>query len=297
LIPRPDRPYTRFEHFLFDGFPSVMKLYRANIYLKFECRALAFSRLSGLMKPLVGLPFGRMLKRQVPEPVTQAKLIPDYPIGCKRILMSNTYLATMARSNVNLITDKIKSINEAGIETADGEQHDVDAIIFGTGFAATDFLAPMAITGRNGKELNQAWKHGAEAYLGMTVPNFPNFFMIYGPNTNLGHNSIIYMLESQMQHIMRCLTRMKQEKADLIEVDESEFRNFNHGIQQKLQHTVWSGCTSWYIDAEGHNSANWPGFTLRYRWLTRFSKLKAYRFSQINPRSAMDTTSPSPTTK
>jgi len=277
LIPRPERRYTRFEQLLFENIPWLMKLYRASVYFKLESRALAFSRLSALMQPLVNAPFRRMLKQQITDTDLQARLTPEYPVGCKRILMSNEYLATIARPNLNLITDDIECIDETGILSSDGKHHPVDIIIFGTGFAATEFLAPMNIVGRRGRDLNQAWKNGAQAYLGITVPGFPNFFMVYGPNTNLGHNSIIYMLESQIAHIMRCLRRMQKEKANTIEINETVFGEFNRRIQQQLQLHVWHQCNSWYIDAAGHNSTNWPGFSLTYRWLTQLKKLQVYQ--------------------
>jgi cation diffusion facilitator CzcD-associated flavoprotein CzcO/acetyl esterase/lipase len=279
MLPRKDRAYSRIELSLFKRFPWIMKLYRLQIYANFESRALAFTRFGWLMKPMVGFPFHRMLKEQVPDAAMREKLEPDYAIGCKRILLTNDYLATMAMPNVELITDSITRITSDSVEV-EGTQHKVDAIIYGTGFAATEFLAPMRIQGRDGLELNHAWQRGAEAYLGITVPQFPNFFMLYGPNTNLGHNSIVYMLESQIAHVTRCLRFMRDNNVQAMEVDASIHRRFNQNVQRKLKLTVWNGCKSWYVDKQGHNSINWPGFTLSYRWLTQFKALDAYRFTQ-----------------
>jgi acetyl esterase/lipase len=214
----------------------------------------------------------------VSDPDLRARLTPDYPIGCKRILLSNEYLATMAKPNEKVVTEGIRNITSAGIETADGQHHAVDAIVYGTGFAATEFLAPMTITGRDGLNLNEAWSKGARAYLGMTVPGFPNFFMLYGPNTNLGHSSIIYMLESQIAHVLRCMKAAHKAGAHAMEVDAAGYDSFNGTVQKRLAATVWQGCKSWYVDANGHNSTNWPGFTFGYRWLTRYSSLNAYNF-------------------
>ncbi|HHX33713.1 MAG TPA: alpha/beta hydrolase fold domain-containing protein [Gammaproteobacteria bacterium] len=283
LKKRPDRAYTAREKTLFRSVPGAMKLHRASIYLRYEAQALAFTRFKGLMKWAVGRPFQKLLAKDVADAELRAKLTPDYPIGCKRILLSSEYLKTMGKSNVELVTEGIKRITVDGIETNDGVQHPVDAIIYGTGFAATEFLAPMRITGRNGIELNDAWQKGAQAYLGMSVPNFPNFFMLYGPNTNLGHNSIVYMLESQIAHVLRCYQAMQTTESTTIEVDASRYRAFNKKIQQRLANTVWHGCTSWYVDESGYNSTNWPGFTLSYRWLTRFSSLQAYRLTRVLP--------------
>ena len=286
ITPRPDRAYRPWQKALFRRLPWAMKLHRASIYLRYESRAIAFTRLSGLMKYAVGQPFRKQLARQVPDAGQRAQLTPDYPIGCKRILLSSEYLATMSRDNVELVTQGIRRVTEHGIETTDGTHHAVDAIVYGTGFAATEFLSPMRIAGRGGLDLNDAWRRGAKAYLGLTVPGFPNFFMLYGPNTNLGHNSIVYMLESQIAHVMRCYRAMQRADATAIEVDEGRYRRFNTHVQQRLAQSVWAGCKSWYVDAAGHNSTNWHGFTLSYRWLTRFSGLSAYRFTRTLPGAA-----------
>ncbi|WP_256663444.1 NAD(P)/FAD-dependent oxidoreductase [Pseudomonas sp. C27(2019)] len=204
LKKRPDRAYKNWQKSLFRKLPWAMKLHRAGIYLRYEAQALAFTRFKGLMKLAVGRPFEKMLAKDIADTKLRAQLTPDYPIGCKRILLSNDYLKTMTQANVELVTNSISRVTADGIETSDGVQHPVDAIIYGTGFAATEFLAPMRITGRAGLDLNETWQGRAQAYLGMSVPGFPNLFMLYGPNTNLGHNSIVYMLESQIAHVLRC---------------------------------------------------------------------------------------------
>lgn len=283
LKPRNDRPYRQWQKRLFRRLPWVMRVHRGLIYTKYEARALAFTRLRSIMWLAVGLPFQRMLTREVKGAALRAALTPGYPIGCKRILVSDDYLSVFARPSVSLVTDAIRRITPTGVETDDGRQHEVDVIIYGTGFAATDFLAPMAIQGRGGRELNDTWREGAEAYLGMTVPGFPNFFMLYGPNTNLGHNSIIYMLESQVGHVMRCREAMRAAGAASIEVEPGAHRRFNSRLQRRLAGTVWQGCSSWYLDRHGRNSANWPGFTFSYRAMTRHASLLAYRFSTPLP--------------
>ncbi|CAE6805454.1 flavin-containing monooxygenase [Paraburkholderia nemoris] len=286
LMPRPDRKYSPWQRALFRKLPWTMKLHRAAIYIRYESRAIAFTRLNGLMKFAVGRPFRKLLAQQVPYAALRERLTPDYPIGCKRILLSSNYLAAMSRDNVELVTQGIRRVTGYGIETTDGTLRELDAIIYGTGFAAIEFLSPMCITGRGGLDLNEVWRRGAQAWLGMSVPGFPNFFMLYGPNTNLGHNSILYMLESQIAHVMRCLREMRRSGASAIEVDPRRYRRFNLHVQQRLADSVWGGCKSWYVDASGHNSTNWPGFTLSYRWLTRLSGLSAYRFSMALPGPA-----------
>lgn len=280
ILPRPDRAYSALERGLFQRVPLAMAAHRAWIYLKYESRALAFTRLKGLMDIAAGRPFQKLLRRQVASPELRARLTPDYPVGCKRILLSSEYLATLSRPNVDLVTEGIRRVTETGIETTDGRHHEVDTIVFGTGFAATSFLSPMTILGCQGRDLNTAWQDGAMAYLGLSVPGFPNFFMLYGPNTNLGHNSIVYMLESQIAHVMRCLRALDGQGMDRIEVDAQAYSRFNVGIQKRLAQTVWSGCKSWYVDAQGHNSTNWPGFTLTYRALVQHGSLQPYTLSR-----------------
>ncbi|MEL7550333.1 alpha/beta hydrolase fold domain-containing protein [Pseudomonas protegens] len=287
IMPKADRPYSAEEKQRFLRQPWKMKLVRAAHYLHFESRALGFTRLQGLTKWVVGGPFKKLLHTSVASPELRRQMTPDYPIGCKRILLSNDYLKTFDQPHVHLLTRGIRQITEHGIETLDGEEHAVDAIIYGTGFAATEFLSPMRITGRDGLDLNQAWQGGAAAYLGISVPGFPNFFMLYGPNTNLGHNSIIHMLESQISHVMQARQALLDSGASHVEVDEQRHQRFQLGIQRRLATSVWSGCKSWYVDERGHNSTNWPGFTWSYRWLARYAGLAAYRLS-----SPLDTQSP-----
>ena len=279
VIARGDRAYRPWHRALFRRLPLAMRLHRGLIYVKYEARALAFTRMKAILSLAVGRPFRRLLARDVPDPGLRARLTPDYPIGCKRILLSDDYLSVFSRPGVALVSQPIRRITPGGIETDDGAHHEADVLIYGTGFAATEFLAPMRIRGRGGRELNEAWRAGAEAYLGVAVPGFPNFFMLYGPNTNLGHNSIVYMLESQVEHVMRCRREMIAAGAASIEVEPAAHRRFNARLHARLAGAVWQGCSSWYLDRHGRNSANWPGFTFSYRALTRHASLGAYRFA------------------
>jgi len=283
LKPRGGGAYPAWRKRLFRRLPLAMHLHRALIYARYEFRALAFTRFQGMMGLAVGRPFRRMMARDVPAPQLRARLTPDYPIGCKRILLSDDYLACLAGPRVRLVDTAIARIGPQGIVTADGQLHEADVIICGTGFAATDFLAPLSVRGRGGLELNQAWRDGAAAYLGMSVPGFPNFFMLYGPNTNLGHNSIVYMLESQVAHIMRCVRALDATATSTVEAEPGSFRAFNAALSRRLAGSVWNGCRSWYLDRHGRNSANWPGFSFSYRWLARNGSLAAYRLAAPLP--------------
>jgi cation diffusion facilitator CzcD-associated flavoprotein CzcO/acetyl esterase/lipase len=280
VIPRPDRAYTDAERARFRKWPLLMKLHRLAIYVSYEFRALAFTRFSALLDLLIAKPFRQTLASEIADPVLRAKLMPNYPAGCKRILLSSEYWSTLARPNVELVTTPIRELTPAGVRTEDGTHYDADVLIYGTGFAATEFLSPMRIAGRAGLALNDAWRDGASAYFGLAVPDFPNFFILYGPNTNLGHNSIIYMLEAQIAHVMRCIAWMRRCGADTVEIGRHAHSKQDLHVQRRLAATVWAGCKSWYLDAAGRNTTNWPGFTFTYRLLARHSGLGAYRFTR-----------------
>lgn len=269
VIAKPDRAYSGLEHQVLKRLPITQTLDRARIYAANESRALGFTSLQQAMKLYEWL-FKRHLNKQISDPALREKLIPDYPMGCKRILMSNDYYPALARPNVEVINHGISSVDQNGLTDSTGTHHQADVIIYGTGFQATDFLTPMTIIGRQGQDLNDAWKDGAEAYLGMTVHGFPNLFMLYGPNTNLGHNSIIYMLESQIHYIRQCLAAMEEQTFQALEVQANIQTQFNDDVQRKIRGTVWDkGCHSWYKTESGKNTNNWPGFTFDYRRLTR----------------------------
>jgi cation diffusion facilitator CzcD-associated flavoprotein CzcO len=210
----------------------------------------------------------RHIARQVTDPELRAKVTPDYTIGCKRVLLSSDYYPALARPNVDLVTEGIAEVTETSVITTDGTEYDVDAIIFGTGFKVTEALTEQRITGRNGLKIQDAWADGIEAHRGITIPGFPNFFMLLGPNTGLGHNSVVFMIESQIQHVLGCLRRLAKENGRTIEPKAPAMRRFNDRIQRRLRRAVWAeGCQSWYLDENGVNRTLWPGFTFEY-WAT-----------------------------
>lgn len=279
VIPKPDRSYSSWEHALYEKLPTLQTLSRAAMYTHHESRALAMTVFKSALKPFEWQ-FQRHLHKAIKDPVLRAKLTPDYPLGCKRILISNEYYETLARPNVDVVTDNIAEVTATGIRTKDGQEHPVDAIIYGTGFQATDFLAPMKITGRDGVDLNQVWRDGAEAYLGMTVSGFPNLFLLYGPNTNLGHNSIVYMLESQFSYILDAVKTLQQRDLRFVDVRSQVQGVYNRWVQKQIKNTIWdAGCTSWYKTASGKNTNNWPGFTLAYRYKTRHFDSQDYELA------------------
>ncbi|MFC0040033.1 flavin-containing monooxygenase [Actinomadura rayongensis] len=269
VITKADRAYRLWERTLLGAFPGVHTLSRAKTYAQYEARALGF-----VVNPkLMGFMRGRFLRRlaeQVPDAELRRKLVPDYPMGCKRVLISDDYYPALTRPDVDLVTDPIARVTEHGVVTEDGTERPADVIIYATGFAATDFLAPMRIEGRDGRELSEEWRHGAQAHLGITVAGFPNLFLLYGPYTNLGHNSIIYMLESQFRYVSACVRAMRRHGLASIEVRPRVQERFVRAMRKRLSGSVWeSGCTSWYQTADGTVVNNWPGFTFAYRRATR----------------------------
>ncbi|HIL21887.1 MAG TPA: NAD(P)/FAD-dependent oxidoreductase, partial [Alcanivorax sp.] len=261
--------------------PLTQTLDRMRIYAANESRVLGFTSFQKAMAVYEWL-FARHLKKQISDPALREKLTPDYPMGCKRILMSNDYYPALAQANTEVINYGIDAVDKQGLTDSSGTHHDVDVIIYGTDFKATDFLTPMPITGRDGVDLNTAWQDGAEAYLGITVRGFPNLFMLYGPNTNLGHNSIIYMLESQIHYVQQCLAEMDEQKLHSLEVRESVQARFNDNVQRKISDTVWDkGCHSWYKTESGKNTNNWPGFTFDYRRQTQHLELSDYEYNAL----------------
>ena len=280
VLPKPDRPFYKWEQALFQKVPAWDRIYRSLIYWKNESRALAFTRFNSLLE-LFAWQAKRFAKHQVRDPEKFRHLIPDYKIGCKRILISNDWYSAVDQSHVELVTTVIERVVEEGLITTDGALHRLDTIILGTGFAASDFLSPMEITGRNGASLNQAWATGSEAYKGITVSGFPNLFMLYGPNTNLAHNSIVYMLESQVRYVLGCINTLSATPGTAMDVKPDRLRTFSEGVQTKLKDSVWeSGCHSWYLDSDGKNTVNWPGFTFTYRKATREVNPDDYEFLQ-----------------
>ena len=276
VIPKGDHAFSRFAQSLFAWLPFLQRLNRAREYLMHEIRAIgvvSYPALTALMKP----GFRRILKKAIKDEALRVQLTPDYPVGCKRIMISNDYYTALARPNVSVVTDAIQHVSAEGIVTADGQLHAADVLIHGTGFAALDFLAPMQITGIGGRDLNSCWSKGAEAYLGMTISGFPNLFMLYGPNTNLGHSSIVYMLESQITYLRDAVRHLARGRKWL-DVKPTVQGAFNARIQQRSKQTVWdAGCTSWYKTAEGKNTNNWPGYTFEYRRATRRLRTADYQ--------------------
>lgn len=278
VMPRPERDYSELEKWLFERFPGLGSLHRRALFWSLEAKGFGFVNDPRLLAWAERFAVAN-LHAGVKDPALRAKLRPSYRMGCKRILMSNTYYPALARPNVEVITDGIREVTADGVVGNDGVERPVDAIVFGTGFDVHDYLGALRCRGRGGRDLGALWaEQGAEAYLGTAVAGFPNFFSIIGPNTGLGHNSIIFMIESQVGHIMRCIEVLRATPGAAIEVREDVQRAYNEEIQRRLAATVWStGCASWYLDARGRNTTLWPGYCYQFRRAARRFDLGDYQ--------------------
>jgi cation diffusion facilitator CzcD-associated flavoprotein CzcO len=269
IIPRPDREFSPLHHKVFERLPVTELAERATWYGVVEALSVAWAYAPPLAAAIRAISKWHMKKQTKARPGLFEKVWPDYPIGCKRILFSDDYLPALAQPNVEVTTEGIREITPSGVVTADGAEHEVDVIVWGTGFKATEFLAPMKVTGRGGQELHETWADGAHAYYGISVPDFPNLFIMYGPNTNTGGGSIIYFLEAQAQYLGKYVAHLDAAGAPLSVKPEVE-KAHDDWVQTKLGSSVWSQCTSWYRTASGRIATNWPTLGIEYRQQAKF---------------------------
>ena len=267
VIPRDERKYLNVEKKLFKQADWFRKLHRARLYWSNESRAIPIMQPS-VMKYTQKLAEA-FIRFQVKDKQLAQKLTPDYIMGCKRILVSNKYFPTFNRDNVELVTDAILELTADSIITKDGKMRKIDCLIYGTGFITDPriYLQPFSCLGEHGVELKQAWKDGAESYYGISHKGFPNLFQLLGPNTVLAHNSVIFMIEAQVDYILQMMDLVTQSQSNAIVVKDQVQDQFNHDVQDMLNNTVWqSGCLSWYQQDGGKNFALWPTYTWKY-WL------------------------------
>jgi len=269
IMPHTNRRITHRERRLYRRLPALQKAVRTGIYGAREALVLGFVKHPRLMAVPERLA-RRHMRAQIADPELLAKATPDYAVGCKRILPSNEWYPALGKPNVELVTSAIREVRPRSIVAADGSERDVDTIIFGTGFHVTDMPFGELVRGRDGRRLADAWEHSPRAHLGTTVAGFPNLFLLLGPNTGLGHSSMVYMIESQINHVIDALRVMGERGAAVAEVRSDVQAAYNRELDAKLSGTVWNtGCSSWYLDASGRNAALWPDWTWRFRRRTR----------------------------
>ena len=276
VVAKNDRPMRGWEKSLFRFFPPARWLFRTLLYWRQEVLGVGFT-VSPRLMTLGRHQALRHLADGIRDPELRRRLTPDYQIGCKRVLLSDDYYPSLEKDNVVVNTDGIERFTRDGIVDATGTHHPVDVVIYATGFNAIDPLSPTRIIGRGGRELATDWANGPEAYLGISVAGYPNLFLLMGPNTGLGHNSVIFMIESQIRYVRTLIKRVLRRKDTTLDVREDAQTDFNSRLQKSLRGTVWtSGCSSWYQTDTGRLIAIWPGFTFTYWFRTLRPKLGRY---------------------
>jgi cyclohexanone monooxygenase len=267
VIPKTDRKYLGLERFAMKRIPALQRLYRAGVWMMMESSAPVFVRPRLNPLPLKQLAL-RNLAHAVKDPDLRAKLTPTFQPGCKRVLKSNDYYPAVASANVDLVTEPIAKISGHAVVTADGEEHPVDAVVVCTGFFTTDQPIAHHITGRDGRTLAEHWADtGMRALRGTTIPGFPNFFMIVGPNTALGHSSMVQIIEAQIDYVRGAIKTLREQDLGALEPSPQAHDRWNESVQRSMKHTIWvtGGCHSWYLDEHGRNTVTWPHTTVSFR--------------------------------
>jgi cation diffusion facilitator CzcD-associated flavoprotein CzcO len=282
IMPHPDRGLTALERRVYRSLPMLQLAMRAGIYWGRETFVIGFLRNRMSLATRIAK---RHLRAQVADPALRRRLTPRYTMGCKRILISDDFYPALQQPNVEVVSDGIREVREHSVVTTDGTERDVDAIIFGTGFQVTDMPVAARIRDAAGRGLAGVWQGSPQAYVGSAVAGFPNFFMMLGPNTGLGHTSQVFMIESQINYVAGALRHMRTQGVATIEVRPEAQRSYNDELQRRLQGTVWNsgGCRSWYLDRNGRNSTLWPGSTWTFRQRTRHFRPQDYVLRRESP--------------
>lgn len=283
ILPRPDHPVSAPVRRAFRRVPGLQRLARAVLYWTLELRFAAAFR-NKFLRKVFERQILRFIRQTIPDPALRSAVIPDYALGCKRILFSNDYYPVLTLPQVELETAGIAEVREHSVITADGCEHEVDAIIYATGFHVIDGFERLAIVGRDGRKLQDAWRDGVQTYLGITVSGFPNLFFLLGPNTGLGHHSVVFMIECQINYVLKILRRTRRQNVAQVNVRQHAQDRINRRLQSQLTERVWSqgGCRSWYLDENGVNRSLWPGFA--YQYWSRTHDVKWSDYELEHPR-------------
>jgi len=275
VLPRPDRVFSKFERALL-GNKLIHKALRTAIYWGLESRVIGFKYSKKMLNVVAQQAALKHIQKQISDPALRKAVTPDYTIGCKRIILSSTLYPALCRPNVQLHAkdDGIAEINARGILTAKGQQIDLDLIVYSTGYDATDGVISYPVIGKDGKSVQDVWAEFPRAYLGTTLPGFPNFFVVTGPNTGIGHTSAIFVIEAQMEYIRRAIQAVQSKGATTIEVKPQAEAAYTSMIHREMKQTVWQsgGCNSWYKSKSGHVIAMFPGFSFTFRQMAKAFK-------------------------
>jgi cation diffusion facilitator CzcD-associated flavoprotein CzcO len=275
-VPKNDFAYSARRRRLFQRFPVLQRLDRELIFYSHELGALALTRHRWLL-PIVRAIGRRQIDRAISDPELRRRVMPEDELGCKRVMLTDEWYPTLAKPNVDLVTDRIEAVTPAGVRTEDGVERRADVLVLATGFRSHDFVAPMEIVGHEGRTLASEWSPAARAYLGLSVPGFPNMFLLYGPNTNGGTGSVTVTLEAGIAHVIAALRGLDARRAGRIEVGQEAAEHFDRELRAALGGTVWhSGCTNWYVDEDGNDPSQWPWLWSTYRRRTARLEPGAY---------------------
>jgi cation diffusion facilitator CzcD-associated flavoprotein CzcO len=278
-IPKMDYAYSPRAQRLFERFPVLQRLDRAAVFGFMELGAAAMTNRRWLLKPFRAMARWNISKA-IKDPELRAKVTPADEVGCKRIMLTDEWYPTLTKPNVELVTDRVAEITPGGVLTEDGTERPADALILATGFRTHGFVAPMEITGAGGRTLAQEWAHVPRAYLGMSVPSFPNMFLLYGPNTNGGTGSVIYTIEAAVNHVIAALRELERSRARKIQLNADRAEAYDRELRAALAGTVWhTGCTSWYVDENGNDPNQWPWLWSTYRKRAERIEPGAYELS------------------
>ena len=278
-IPKMDFPYRERTKRLFERFPALQRLDRWSIFAFHDVGAAAMTKHRWVLKAFRAIG-RRQINKAIADPALRQAVTPTDEVGCKRVMLTDDWYPTLTRPNVELVSDRIEAVTATGIRTADGRERPADAIVLATGFKTHEFVAPMEITGAGGRTLAETWAGAPRAYYGLTVPEFPNLFLVYGPNTNGGTGSVISTIEAGMSHVLAALRELDERGAERIEVRREAADAFDRELRQALTGTVWaSGCENWYVDENGFDPNQWPWTWSAYRRRTAQLAPGAYAFS------------------
>lgn len=283
ILPKPDRRYTRRERWTFAHVPFAKKLYRTRLWLRSEKNISVIEHGSDKTHEFTAIALN-LLEKSVADQELRRKLTPEHPMGCKRLVFSSDYLPTLSQPNVEVLTSPARYLRARSLVTEDGTERDVDVVVCATGYAAADYLGELEVEGEGGATLRKVWREGAHAYLGMAVPGFPNFFMLYGPNTNVGSNSVIFMLEAQARYVVRAVTHLRRKHKTYIAVRPSALADFVARIDRWMVGTVWTTqCSNYFRAPNGRVVTQWPRSARSFWGMTRRFKPADFTFEAPAP--------------
>jgi cyclohexanone monooxygenase len=288
ILPKPDRPYSARERWVFEHIPFAKKLYRTRLWLRSEANISVIEHGSEKTQEFTAIA-QRLLDASVPDEQLRRTLTPDHPMGCKRLVFSSDYLAALSQLHVEVLSSPARYLRERSLVMQDGTERDVDVVVCATGYAAADYLGEIEVTGEHGTTLREVWCDGAHAYLGMAVPGFPNFFMLYGPNTNVGSNSVIFVLEAQARYVVQALRYLRRRRKTYVAVKPAAMASFLAKIDQWMQGTVWTTqCSNYFRAANGRVVTQWPRSARAFWTMTRRFKPADFTFEPAVRPAVLD---------